>query len=153
MRRPIYSFSRSRPDFIICPFCEGGELIGDCPTIPARCTTCGDTVDWSLLEGLRQIIALPDALGGHVCDCGHPEMRRLPDEGFRCPACAEVPAALTRREEEIVVLISRELTNREISTELVISELTVASHVRKILNKLGLRLRAEIAERQPRRKD
>jgi len=155
MRHPIYSFSGSRPDFIICPFCEGGEIIRHCPTIPARCTTCGHTVDGSFLEALRQIIALPNAPGGHACDnCGHPEMRRLSDEGFRCPACGpEVPAALTSREEEIALLIARGLTNRQISAELVISELAVASYVRKILTKLGLRLRAQIAERQPGRKD
>jgi len=153
MRRASYSFSGSRPDFIICPFCEVGELIGDCPTIPARCTTCSHTLDEPLLEALQQIIALPDALGDPACDCGHPRMRRLPDEGFRCPACDEVPAALTRREEEIAVLIAQGLTNREISAELRISEVTVASHVRRILKKLGLRFRAQIAERQPRRED
>ena len=156
MRRAVYSFSGSKPDFVVCPFCEGGDLVRECPTIPARCTACGHTVDGDLLEALRQIIALPDASGGHACeDCGHPEMRRLPaDEGHRCPACGPgVSAALTRREEEIAVLIARGLTNRQISAELAISELTVASHVRKILKKLGLRLRAQIAERQPRRED
>ncbi len=157
MRHPIYSFSGSRPDFIICPFCEGGELVCGGPTTPAHCIACGHTVDGSLLEALRQIIALPDAPGGHACDdCGHPDMRRLPaDERFRCPACgpAEVPAALTRREEEIALLIARGLTNRQISAELAISELAVASHVREILKKLGLRLRTQIADRQPGRKD
>jgi DNA-binding NarL/FixJ family response regulator len=157
MRRAVYSSSGSRPDFVICPFCEGGELVRGDPTIPARCTACGYTVDGALLEALRQIIALADAPGGYACDdCGHPQMRRLPadDEGHRCPACGPgVPAALTRREEEIALLIARGLTNRQLSAELVISELTVASHIRKILKKLGLRLRAQIAERQPGRKD
>src|SRR5918998_3411772 len=125
MGHNIYSFSGSRADFIICPFCEGGELVCGGPTTPAHCIACGHTVDGSLLEALRQIIALPDALGGHACDnCGHPEMRRLSDEGFRCPACGpEVPAALTSREEEIALLIARGLTNRQISAELVIAEL------------------------------
>lgn len=157
-RHPIYSSSGSSPDFIICPFCEGGELAGDRPTISARCTGCGRTADGSLLETLRQIIALPDApRGAYACDrCGHPQMRRPPDEeGLRCPACGpEASAApLTRREEEVALLIARGLTNRQISAELAISELTVASHVRGILKKQGLRWRAQIAERQPRRKD
>jgi hypothetical protein len=44
-----------------------------------------------MLLTLEQIIALPDALGEHACGCGHPEMRRLPDETFHCPSCgAEV---------------------------------------------------------------
>jgi hypothetical protein len=40
-----------------------------------------------MLETLRSITALPDVLGKHACECGHPEMRRLPDGVFHCPAC------------------------------------------------------------------
>jgi len=40
-----------------------------------------------MLEALRNICALPDALGKHACECGHPEMRRLPDGTYHCPAC------------------------------------------------------------------
>lgn len=41
----------------------------------------------ALLETLRRISGLPDALGRHPCECGHPEMRRLPDGTFHCPGC------------------------------------------------------------------
>jgi ribosomal protein L37AE/L43A len=34
-----------------------------------------------------RISKLPDAVGGHACECGHPEMRRLPDGVYWCPAC------------------------------------------------------------------
>ena len=54
-------------------------------------------------------------------------------------------ATLTRREREIASLMARGLTNRQIATELVISEHTAATHVRKILKKLGLRSRAQVA--------
>jgi hypothetical protein len=40
-----------------------------------------------MLLTLHQIVALPDALGRHACDCGHPEMRLLPDGVYWCPAC------------------------------------------------------------------
>jgi len=40
-----------------------------------------------MLETLQQISGLPEGLGGHACECGHPEMRRLPDGVFYCPAC------------------------------------------------------------------
>ncbi len=40
-----------------------------------------------MLHTLSQITALPDSLGRHPCECGHPEMRRLPDGIFHCPAC------------------------------------------------------------------
>ena len=55
------------------------------------------------------------------------------------------PAALTRRELEVAMLITREMTNRRIAEELVISERTVATHVHKILEKLNLRSRVQIA--------
>jgi predicted ATPase/DNA-binding SARP family transcriptional activator/DNA-binding CsgD family transcriptional regulator len=68
------------------------------------------------------------------------------------PSADESPA-LTRREEEVAALVSRGLTNHEISTKLGISERTASNHVAKILHKLGLRSRTQIAswasERQP----
>jgi DNA-binding CsgD family transcriptional regulator len=52
---------------------------------------------------------------------------------------------LTPRELEIVLLVARGLTNRQVSTELSISERTAGNHVAKILKKLGLNSRAQIA--------
>jgi predicted ATPase/DNA-binding SARP family transcriptional activator/DNA-binding NarL/FixJ family response regulator len=51
---------------------------------------------------------------------------------------------LTRREREVALFVGRELSNRQIASELSISEHTVAAHVRKILKKLRLRSRAQI---------
>ena len=44
-------------------------------------------IGYEILETLRQITKLPDAVGRHACECGHPEMRLLPDGVYRCPAC------------------------------------------------------------------
>ena len=76
----------SRPHAVICSFCEAGELffLGD---DSACCTTCGGHLGGALLETLRESVALSDTLGEHACDCGHLEMRRLPDGVFHCPAC------------------------------------------------------------------
>lgn len=52
---------------------------------------------------------------------------------------------LTRREHEIAHLIAHGLTNREIAERLVISGKTVEHHVSRILIKLGLRSRTEMA--------
>ena len=52
---------------------------------------------------------------------------------------------LTRREKEIAVTVARGLTNRQIASELVISEHTAATHVAKILKKLGLNSRFQLA--------
>lgn len=81
----------SSPGHLICPFCASGAL-HPCALSSARCPACGRVCGWDVVETLRQISALPDALGAHACEeCLHPEMRRLPDGAFRCPACgAEV---------------------------------------------------------------
>lgn len=52
---------------------------------------------------------------------------------------------LTPREEDVVRLVARAMTNREIAAELVLSERTVETHVRNVLAKLGLASRTEIA--------
>jgi len=57
---------------------------------------------------------------------------------------AEKADPLTRREEEVAALVARGLTNRQIASELVISEHTAATHVARILRKLGLQSRAQL---------
>ena len=80
------SYEMSKPHHLICPACESGELRHRGPDL-LRCDSCDRPFSSAVLETLLQIVALPDALGAHACECGHPEMRRLPDGVFRCPAC------------------------------------------------------------------
>ena len=61
------------------------------------------------------------------------------------PPAGEPMAKLTSREREVALLVARGLTNRQISIELGISERTAGNHVARILSKLGLRSRAQIA--------
>jgi len=52
---------------------------------------------------------------------------------------------LGKREADVARLVAGGLTNRQIGARLFISERTVDSHVRSILNKLGFNSRAQIA--------
>jgi len=54
---------------------------------------------------------------------------------------------LTRREREVAALVAQGLTNRQIASELVLSEHTVHRHVAGILKKLDLHSRAQVASR------
>ncbi len=58
---------------------------------------------------------------------------------------ALTPEALSPREEEVLQLLARGLTNKDIAARLVISPKTAEHHVSQILGKLGLRSRAEAA--------
>ncbi|WP_304650478.1 LuxR C-terminal-related transcriptional regulator [Thalassobacillus sp. CUG 92003] len=54
---------------------------------------------------------------------------------------------LTKREQEIFVLVLREYTNKEIATELFVTEITVKKHVSKILQKFGVSNRTQLIKR------
>jgi DNA-binding CsgD family transcriptional regulator len=57
----------------------------------------------------------------------------------------DAAAVLSRREQEVAVLIARGLTNRQIADTLVITEGTAANHVNHILSKLSFSSRAQVA--------
>jgi hypothetical protein len=76
MKTPSRKTSKSR--HIICPVCGSDELRPRGPG-QAGCDYCGLPVESAIFRTLERIATLPDAVGTHACECGHPEMRRLPD--------------------------------------------------------------------------
>ena len=63
------------------------------------------------------------------------------------PAPDDVGGLLSVREQEVLRLLAEGMTDREIATGLAISPRTVESHVSSVLRKLGVRNRAEAAQR------
>jgi non-specific serine/threonine protein kinase len=54
---------------------------------------------------------------------------------------------LTSREREVAALLARGLSNREIGHALVVTEKTAANHVQRVLDKLGVHSRTQLAAR------
>jgi DNA-binding NarL/FixJ family response regulator len=53
---------------------------------------------------------------------------------------------LTRRQRELVPMIARGLSNKEIASQLHLSEQTVKNHIHRMLQKVGVERRLEVAE-------
>src|SRR5271167_1871205 len=63
---------------------------------------------------------------------------RVADQNNQSPSFAiRHNLGLTRREQQLVQLISRGLTNKEIASQLNLSEQTVKNHIHRMLRKLG----------------
>jgi ribosomal protein L37AE/L43A len=71
---------------IICPCCGINELERSAEGV-VGCSRCDRPISPQVLKTLEQIVSLPDAIGSHACECGHPEMRHLADGVLWCPGC------------------------------------------------------------------
>lgn len=94
------------------------------------------------LSQLRGIIEM--ALRGEVpCDSkvSGGLLREL--RARRQQAVEPLPEPLTRREFDVLRLLTRGLSNKEIARQLGLSEATVKNHVHEILSKLNVRRRAQ----------
>jgi DNA-binding NarL/FixJ family response regulator len=74
-----------------------------------------------------------------------PEITALLIDSFSDKTLSNNPAEiLTKREKEIVVMISQGLTDKEIADKIHLSPLTIITHRKNILHKLGLKNKVEL---------
>jgi two-component system nitrate/nitrite response regulator NarL len=93
--------------------------------------------------------ALLDIIGGRLA-CPAEISSSLMHALFRIdapPQEAGLDRSLTRRESDVLQLIGRGLSNKEIARELVISVSTVKHHVHNLLDKLQLQRRSQAMRR------
>jgi len=95
-----------------------------------------DLVEAIHLVAQGQAVLAPQSLTSLVDLITHPKMQ---------PECDRIADRLTTRENEVLELVSKGITNREIARRLFVSESTVRSHIHNILDKLQLSNRVQAA--------
>jgi predicted ATPase/DNA-binding SARP family transcriptional activator/DNA-binding CsgD family transcriptional regulator len=125
---PLSPFDRANYDY------EGYQVV-------AR-TGLGNEATWTEAWAEGRAMTLKEATQYALTTEEHPLPAASTPEQRRT---GKQPITLTHREEEVAALIARGLTNRQIAAELSISEHTAATHVARILKKLGLNSRSQLA--------
>lgn len=104
-----------------------------------------------------QVVAVDEGPVGSGADALLGELICFTCGGCRCaivPKCSALPSdlaelatLLTERELQITVLVSQGKLNKQIADQLHISEWTVATHLRRVFSKLGVKSRAAMVYR------
>lgn len=93
----------------------------------------------ALVRSIRAVQAGESAFDSHAAAAVVASMSGTPQHA--------PPVEFTARETEVVRLLANGLSNRQIGAELYISETTVKFHVHNVMEKLGVRRRAEVVYR------
>ena len=93
----------------------------------------------------RAFTALEECDATPLAEQAATELRRLGRLVHRRRASPSVVDALSPREREVADLVVRGSSNRQIAEQLVLSQKTVETHLRKVFDKLGVASRTEVA--------
>jgi two-component system, NarL family, response regulator LiaR len=155
----------AKPDVLLLdlymPGSDGHGVLAalrDAPHQPAVVVLTSATDDEDLVRAmdagavsyLLKVAAAADVIAAvRAAATGHanlsPGLLAQLTRALRRPAPRDPFEALSPREREVLGLIARGHSNRQIARELIISELTVKSHVSSILTKLDLQDRVQAA--------
>ncbi|NTU80099.1 MAG: response regulator transcription factor [Chloroflexales bacterium] len=112
-------------------------LDGDMVEDALHAGACGyllkDVQAMTLAQSIRSAVAGQQVLAPEATRALIVAVRQADDQGY----------ALSRREREVLNLLARGLSNRDIAARMFISTATVKFHTRSILAKLGVRTRAQ----------
>ena len=95
-----------------------------------------------IVEALHQVyqgwvVVSPAMAPRFIADLGQPSSKNSPP--------SEIDTQLTAREQDVLKLVARGMSNAEIAGELFVSENTVKTHVKNVLGKLQMKNRTEAA--------
>ena len=94
-----------------------------------------------LLKAIRSVAAGQSLLDPNTAQRARTQMKTLADGTSRLPPGED----LTEREREVIALVAKGYTNKQIAEDLSVTEKTARNHVSHILEKLGLSRRSEAA--------
>ena len=134
------SSTRSGPRVLILTTFELDEYVYEAVRAGASGFLLKRTPPEDLLDGLRLTAAGDALLAPSVTKKLMGEFARTTTGRTPADAASEAELArLTDREHEVLVLMARGRSNREIAQELYVAESTVKTHVKRVLMKLALR--------------
>lgn len=100
-----------------------------------------DATSTQLIDAIRRVYAGEAIVAPVMAAKLFSEFAALPDAPEPAPEMAE----LSKRERQILHLLTQGLSNKEIGLELSLSPHTIKVHLHRVLEKLGLRSRVEAA--------
>jgi NarL family two-component system response regulator LiaR len=164
-RQTVDVVAATRPDVLLLdlymPLLHGHAVLAalhDAPHRPAVVVLTSATDDEHLVRAMHGgatayllktasaehvIAAVRDAAAGTASLS--PELLTRLTQALRRPTPPDPLEPLSPREREVLALIARGHSNRQIARDLAIGEQTVKTHVRSILTKLGLQDRVQAA--------